>query len=92
MKIQLCSAGSSRVVLTHPTENVDYILYLRLWGLILAEFEGLITPGTGPRGVFPSAASPDPVYGRVSLSTSKTESFFFSTRQMELFFPRVSNI
>lgn len=63
MRIQLCSAGSGRVALTRPTENVDCILCIWLYELIPAEFEGLITPGTGPRGVFPSAPSPEHVQG-----------------------------
>lgn len=52
VRIQLCSAGSGGATLPRPTENMDFILYVRLFGLNLAEFEGLITPGTGPIGVF----------------------------------------
>lgn len=91
---QLCSAWSGRVTLTRrlsSTEKTDYILYIRLCGIKHCWiWKANYFSGRAYRIFFPLKSLMTVFMGKFPWVPPRLKAFFM--RQMEMFFPRVSNI
>lgn len=93
-RTQLCSAWSGRAALTYwlsSTEKMDYILYIRLCGVKHCWiWKANYFLGKAYRIFFPLKSLMTVFMGKFLWVAPRLKGFFM--RQMEMFFPRVSNI